>query len=516
MNKKDYLLILALALITSLAFVLFQSAPGYMDAEYYYGMGLRIARDHTLTEPFIWNYLNGMPDLPQPGFRFWMPLPAFLAGLSMAAFRGFDFLQARIGFVIIALLIPLLTARITFEYSGERRIGLIAGFISVFPGLYAPFLTTTDSFGLMMLFGGAYLVVARQNIGNWRFFILGLLAGLMHMTRTDGFFWLIPAVLIAADDKKKAYSRVMILGIGYLVVMLPWFIRNWIALGTLLPAGNIRMFWMTSYNDLFLYRAEMLTFSSWIGQGLGAIFITVLKALESNLQTALFIQGQIILIPLIPLGFRQYRKDNLIRSVFITWLLVLFVMTIVFPFAGSRGGFFHSGAAFQPVLWFLAAVGFDRFIKWGISKRGWKEGQSRKILTSGLIAMLLGVTVFVHIHRVQGKSTSGVQWNQSYLAAVDVDTKLDQMNIADNHLVMINNPPGLYVASGRSSITIPSGGIGEIFEVAIDANVDILVLESNHPASLDFLYEYQEGQPGLVFIEDHNGIQYYKIQYDDE
>jgi hypothetical protein len=514
MNWKDYLVIFSFALITIIAFVLFQSAPGYMDAEYYYAMGLRIAKNHTFSEPFAWNYLNGYQGLPQPGFTFWMPAPAFLAGLSMIVARGFDYAHARVGFVFIAVIIPILTAAVGYKISGQKGIGLTAGLFGVFSAFYAPFLTTIDSFGLMMFMGAVYVLTALQKISKKKFFLMGLLAGLMHLTRTDGLLWLVPAVLIAVEDRDKVLSSIVTLAAGYLAVMLPWFIRNWIVLGSTLPSGNTRMFWMTSYNDLFLYHAELLTFSSWIDQGIMPILNSVLKAFVSNLQTALVIQGQIILLPLIVLGFIQYRKDKVIRSVLVTWFLVLVVMTVVFPFAGSRGGFFHSGAAFQPIFWIMAAVGLDCFIKWGMHTRNWKEVQARSILTFGLVVILLSVTIFVHINRVQGSSAKDVQWNRSYLAAVGVDSRLDQLNVKDNELIMINNPPGLFIASGRPSITIPSGGIQEILEAAGDARAEILILEKNHPASLDNLYKNPGAQNGLVFIEAEGGVQYYRIVHD--
>ena len=59
-----------------------------MDAEYYYGMGLRIAQQGVLTEPFLWNYLHPVNGLPHPGFTYWMPLPAFLAAAARSARRS--------------------------------------------------------------------------------------------------------------------------------------------------------------------------------------------------------------------------------------------------------------------------------------------------------------------------------------------------------------------------------------------------------------------------------------------
>ena len=516
MNWKDYLLILGLSLITLVAFALYQSAPGYMDAEYYYAMGLRIARDRTLSEPFSWNYLNGFNGLPQPGFRFWMPFPAFLAGLSMMVSRGFDFPHARILFVLIAACVPILTAAIAFRILERKEIAVLAGLLSLFPVFYAPFLTSIDTFGVMMVLGAVYLLIAYQSKGGWKFYLLGVLAGLMHLTRTDGFIWLIPAIFIALEDKKTALSRMTISVFGYLSVMFPWFIRNWIVFKSPLPSGNTRMFWLTSYDDLFLYHAELLTVSGWMEQGFRSIINNIYNAFISNLQTALFIQGQIILFPLILVGIIQFRKNKVIRSILITWFLVFIVMTVFFPFAGSRGGFFHSGAAFQPIFVFLAAAGLDRSIKLGIKKRNWNEKQAHLIFNTGLILMLLGMTVFVHFQRVQGISAMDIQWNRGYLMALEVDDTLEKMGIPIDEVVMINNPPGLYIASGRPSIAIPSGGVQEIFDAAEDAQTEILILEKNHPESLDFLYKDPQAQANFLLIKAKDGIQYYEIRPGEE
>ena len=40
------------------------------------------------------------------------------------------------------------------------------------------------------------------------------------------------------------------------------------------------------------------------------------------------------------------------------------VMTVIFPFAGSRGSFFHAGAAFQPYWWIAAPIGLDAVLAW--------------------------------------------------------------------------------------------------------------------------------------------------------
>ena len=58
---------------------IFQDAPGYMDADYYYAIGLRLNRGYGFSEPFLWNYLDNPNGIPHPSNTYWMPLPSVLA-----------------------------------------------------------------------------------------------------------------------------------------------------------------------------------------------------------------------------------------------------------------------------------------------------------------------------------------------------------------------------------------------------------------------------------------------------
>ena len=90
-------------------------------------------------------------------------------------------------------------------------------------------------------------------------------------------------------------------------------------------------------------------------------------SLGLNLATTLAVQGEIFLLPLIGVAIWHMRKDRRVQLVLLAWLLTLGVMTIVFPFAGARGGFFHSGAALQTVWWVLAPLGLARTDRMGQS-----------------------------------------------------------------------------------------------------------------------------------------------------
>jgi len=63
---------------------------------------------------------------------------------------------------------------------------------------------------------------------------------------------------------------------------------------------------------------------------------------------------------LIGVGFWFNRKELSVWGSLSALGLVLVSMTVVFPYAGQRGGFLHSGATPQTLLWALAGCGFEK------------------------------------------------------------------------------------------------------------------------------------------------------------
>jgi hypothetical protein len=511
MSWKYYLLFGSLGLLVLIPIALLQTAPGYMDAEYYYAMGLRIARDKSLLEPFIWNYLNGFYSLPQPAFTFWMPLPSFLAALSMALTGLQSFTGAKIGFMAVFVFVPPLTMKIAYDLTGEEKTAKLAGIVSLFPVFYSSFLGTTDSFGVLMVFGSVFFLQIRKEEGLWKYIFLGMIAGLIHLTRADGLLWFAVAFFYVLSKQEKTIKAVSLLVAGYLCVMAPWFVRNWFVLGEIMPPGASRMLWLTEYNDLFTFEPHKLTFINWYEQGLNKVLRDLFGALGTNIKTALIVQGQIILVPLIGIGIKKNWKDWGVRSAVFIWGLIFIVMTLVFPFAGSRGGLFHSGAALQPILWALAVVGLMDFITWGVNQRGWIKKQAELVLGLGLTLFLAGMTLFIVQDRVIGRDISQPKWNQSYGEHLEIGKELNQLGIGVESLIMINNPPGLYIATDRPSVVIPNGGVDTLIRSAEELGAEMLILEANHPDALDYLYSEPQKENKLEYIQTVSYVHYFKF-----
>src|SRR5262249_33263677 len=138
------LLIAALAVNTPAAF--FVSRPGYMDAYYYFGGALQLARGRGFTEPYVWNYLDSIRVLPHPtgalpppSHLYWMPLTSLVAAPFIALAGPYRpnaalFRAAQVPFVLLASLLPLLSYAAAALTTGLRRHALAAGLLTIFTG----------------------------------------------------------------------------------------------------------------------------------------------------------------------------------------------------------------------------------------------------------------------------------------------------------------------------------------------------------------------------------------------
>ena len=221
MRLRHYLFVSLLGLALALVVAYFQSGPGYMDASYYMAGGVWLADGDGFNEQILWNYLDDPHGLPHPSHGYWMPLTSVLAAQGMRLMGAHTFTSARLGFLLLAALIPVITAWLSYSLSGRRDWAILAGIIAAISGFYLPYLPTIDAFGLYMLFGGLFLLVIQSlSDGSARSMaetggnhpaahranqlvapiILGFLAGMMHLTRADGLLWLFVAIIFAPRD----------------------------------------------------------------------------------------------------------------------------------------------------------------------------------------------------------------------------------------------------------------------------------------------------------------------------
>jgi hypothetical protein len=156
-----------------------------------------------------------------------------------------------------------------------------------------------------------------------------------------------------------------------------------------------------------------------------------------NLQTMLAVQGQIFLFPLVLTGLWRYavcRRPGRCAGMDAHFL----VMTVVFLIR-ARGGFFHSGAALQPLFWAVTPAGFYAFIEWGVRKRGWDVHRAGSIFKIGLVSIALLLTIIVTFNRVLGGNIRQPAWDDLQRRYAWAEHELISRHASKEAVVLVND-----------------------------------------------------------------------------
>jgi len=528
--RRDLGLIFVIGLLANSLAARFISQPGYMDAYYYFDGAVPLARGAGFTEPYVWNYLDPISRLPHPSHLYWMPLASLVAAPFIALAERLAgaalpnpalFRAAQIPFILLAALLPLLTYSIAWLTTSLRRHALTAALLMIFAGFYFIFWTNTDSFALYGVTGGGALLAGALGVrsGSWRWlFIAGLGAGLAHLARADGLFILLIILLIVVwhhftksstlDPPPSKPWPLVILSLdllplvlallaGYLLIMLPWFIRNMLVVGAPLAPGTTRALWLTNYDDLFNYPGTTLTPARYFAVGWGAILEGKWQALLTNLGTLIGTQGLVVCFPFILIGLWKLRRETLYLPVIVYGLTLFALMTLIFPFPGARGGLFHSGAALLPFLFPAALVGLEASVDAAARRlRHWQPEKSKPIFGALLAAFAAVFTLVIFQMRV-----IGVDWRHPLSAQAnefygEIGDWLAGQGEAQA-IVAAGNPPGFYYFTGHPSIVIPNGDVGDLAQAMSAFKARWAVLEFNHPVGLASLYAFPLAEPRL-------------------
>jgi hypothetical protein len=522
MNWRHYIILFAVGLIVPFTISRFQSLPGYMDADYYYAGGIQLATGKGFNEPYLWNYLDNPQSLPHPSHTYWMPLASIVsaAGMWISGQTGYE--SGRLPFILLSACVPLLTAALAFSLSRKTLLAMVSGLLSVFALYYSPFMPVPDNYAIFMLSGGTFLLLAPRP-QKWIPIALGALAGLMTLARSDGLLWLGLAGLtvmwksqIKEDGVRNTFKEWfrlivpagMLAVVGYLLIMGPWHLRNIDLFGSFLAPGGGRLLWLENYNQTFIYPAELITREGFLKAGWDAAIQDRLAAFGSNFGNAIGAQGELFLLPFIIIGLWHLRNDVRTKITITGWLLLLAVMTIIFPFAGSRGSFFHSGAAFQPYWWAVAPLGLDAVVTLGYEKKKITDPNLRIVTQISLVLIAFIATAYlVFGHTIEG---GGKKEDRIYPS---VEQKLLDNGISPTDVVIVRNPPGYFISTSRSAIVLPFGGESAILAVAKKFHARYLIIEKDGTyAAIQKLYDEPQSNPSFKYIGEVDGARLYQIK----
>jgi hypothetical protein len=205
-----------------------------------------------------------------------------------------------------------------------------------------------------------------------------------------------------------------------------------------------------NYNETFIYPASELGRGSFLRAGWDLAIRNRVDAFVTNLGTTIGVQGVVFLVPFVVIGAWQLRRDLRSRIAITGWLILFLVMTLVFPFAGWRGSYFHAGAAFQPYWWVVAPIGLDVVIAW-VRKRGYFTDKNAPVFFQAIF-VLVAVIVTAFLLNVRVVSSG---WAKDDVIYQSVEKSLVENGAKPGEVVIVLNPPGYYVTTGRPAIAIP-------------------------------------------------------------
>ena len=520
MSFRTLLLLYLSGLILPSIVSLLQSKPGYLDSDYYFAGGLQLAQGKGFVEPYLWNYLDGTTTLPHPSHTYWMPLASIIAAIGMRLTGDFDYASARLGFIILAAIVPPITHTLALALTRRKNLAMISAVLSIFYVYHAPFLGVTDNFGIYMVFGGLFFLAmsCQQECrgGVILNLFLGVFAGFLSLARTDGLLWLAMALMVvalrhpASLERKPFLQGILKEGIlvllGFLIVMGPWYWRNITVFNSIVAPGGSRVLWLDNYDQTFIYPPESLNMDYFKSLGWKEILSDRLWALKLNLQSGFAAHGSIILFPFILVGVFATWGDARVKLAAIAWVFLFVVMTLVFPFAGARGAFFHAGAALQPMWWSLAPLGLDSMLDF-LRRRGLGNDGTKVIFHSAMMLFVITLTVFVVYLRL-----FALGWGEGEDRYPMVESALIQKGIKTEDIVIVRNAPGYYLETGRSAISIPYGGESAIVEVSRVFGAEYLVLEPEAAIEpLQNLFQTSGDLAEFNYLGEVDGIRLYQI-----
>lgn len=512
-----FVLTLAFRILTALPLV----QAGYMDASYAVHVAENLARGRGFVEDVLWNYLDQPAGLPHPSNLYWMPLQSILIAPFFLLW-GVSYHAAQVPYILLSSFVPLVAFHLARKIFLRDDFAWAAGLFTTFSGFYTIYWVSPDSFATFALFASLCLYTIARGVeeNSARLFVLaGILVALSHLARADGVLLLavVPIALYLKSSRNLVYvfRFTLYAFAGYLLLMTPWFVRNYLTLGTLYPSVGTKSMWLVNYDELFRY-ADDLTPERYLASGIGSV-------LQPKLIVAIYNLIVILGTPIAPfalIGVWQLRRRVELLPFFIYTALLYLALTIAFTFPSRHNSILHSASALVPFLALAAPAGIQTAVAWVAQRRrAWNVIQASRFFLIGFVGIALVFSLYTWEGSVFGltnragdylrarlgaarASSTNVLWNERDLHYPPIAQWLD-LHARQNDGVMVVDAPAFYNVSHRRAIMIPTDqDTTAILRAAQKYGARFLILEFDHPSPLKDLYSLRSEISGLTRVAD--------------
>ena len=105
-----------------------------------------------------------------------------------------------------------------------------------------------------------------------------------------------------------------------------------------------------------------------------------------------------------------------------------------------------------------------------------------------------------------------MRWRSGWTNYANLEEKIVQDFPNKSQVIIVNNPPGYYLASkGRSSIVIPDGNLETLQEVAQRYDASIVAIDRNIVDGLADLYRNPKSYPWLNYLYTIDDTNVYQV-----
>jgi 4-amino-4-deoxy-L-arabinose transferase-like glycosyltransferase len=461
-------IVFSLSVLPRLVFLLIAKHPGLWDPTEYYSLAVNLHRGRGFTLDYIWNFANHPASVTHP-LDHWLPLTGVVAAGSMTLF-GASVRAALLPFVLLGGLQSVMV----YAFAGRIGASRITRVFAALATAYTPWLflsslhtDTTTLFGVLGFGCMAAVYLGTAGSGRW-FWVAGVLAGLAALTRNDGVM-LIPAGMIGGGwliwrSKRRVYSRdIVIAGILFGLVLLPWVLRNLSVLGSPWPGSTVRSMFVTDHEDFYAYSKE-ISLHTYLAQGMPRLVGKIAFELAASVKLMLILVESVFPVAILGGFWDVYQQRSLPPDdpkkptlSFYVPALCFIVLTygaygILFPYMSQAGSFKKAYLAMVPFLLIFGAQTIERHIH---PRRAYP--------------VVIGITLALLLANAVELTRADFKLNNSQQAIYEaVKAKLDSFKPTEQReiIVMTRDPWSVNLVTGYRAVMVPNESLDVILQVA--------------------------------------------------
>jgi hypothetical protein len=447
------------------------------DTAYYFGVARNLIDGHGLVSDALWSYQTPPLQFPRPAFEVWLPLPTFLAAITMAV-AGSTFAAAQISSVLVGSVVPVLAWRLGADVAAERglspgRARVLAVGAGLTSAVYLPLVLHSTLPDSTMLFAalaiGACLLMTRLvrdgadlRLTDPRLLGLGALIGLAALTRNEASFiglaWLVVAWRIPGLDRRRRLWLVAVPAVIAIAIFAPWAIRDWVVFGNPLPGQALANALSVEGFDIFAWN-DPPTLSRYLAVGPARLLEMRVDGFGHNFLNVLVLTGiPVAVVGLI--GLWSTIRLAAVRSLAIVALTTFLFTSFFFPVSTTWGTYLHAAGPAHVLLVVSALVLLDALIERVGRIRGW----TRPVAWLGPALTVFGSLLFMlALMPSFGNQSRGVA---AGFEGLEIQMAAAGLPIDAQGPIITDFPIWLAEATGHQALALPDEQPSDVLDLA--------------------------------------------------